>query len=484
MIVKRLKLQEGFITVDDVFGKFNLIFSKMNSVGKSTYLRILFYALGYAVPTMKGLDYSNIYTEITIIERNKEFILNRSLSTMSVTVVGEDTNLLFSLPQEHNAMLGYLFGNDKVKVLNNLLGIMYVDQEKGWTLLNRGTVIGKIKFSIEELLAGLANIDCDELISKKRILKEEETKYSAMININELSEEVYANNGDIFIADAEKEMTAALSLIELKIRDIKESIKNIDDSIRQEESFWKFIDSMCLSIKHEDQIIDVNRDNIIYSSESVEYLKARKNILSANMQDLVNEKAKLRNQLDDYYTKNTELTSFYGDTQETLINRQLSTFHFDKDTINKLLEKVQAELKRVNKELKRILKTNNSIIQMVYNYVKKYATILKIDDKINAKKDYIFTSDLKSFSGANLQKLVFAFKVAFLKVIEEVLGVKLIFVLDSPRGKELDEDNLKLIMSIVESDLKENQIFVASIYDDFSYTNKIEIRDRAIESRL
>ena len=44
---------------------------------------------------------------------------------------------------------------------------MYVDQDKGWTLLNRGTVIGKIKFSIEELLAGLNGIDIDDLIRKE-----------------------------------------------------------------------------------------------------------------------------------------------------------------------------------------------------------------------------------------------------------------------------------------------------------------------------
>ena len=48
---------------------------------------------------------------------------------------------------------------------------MYIDQDKGWTLLNRGTVIGKIKFSIEELLAGLNGIDIDELIEKKSSLE-------------------------------------------------------------------------------------------------------------------------------------------------------------------------------------------------------------------------------------------------------------------------------------------------------------------------
>lgn len=44
---------------------------------------------------------------------------------------------------------------------------MYVDQDKGWTLLNRGTVIGKIKFSIEELLAGLNGIDIDDFDRKE-----------------------------------------------------------------------------------------------------------------------------------------------------------------------------------------------------------------------------------------------------------------------------------------------------------------------------
>ena len=76
------------------------------------------------------------------------------------------------------------------------------------------------------------------------------------------------------------------------------------------------------------------------------------------------------------------------------------------------------------------------------------------------------------------------FKVAFLKVIEEVLNTKLIFVLDSPRGKELDSENLKLIMKIVEEDLAENQVIVASIYDDFKYSSKIELKDRAIEQRF
>lgn len=42
-------------------------------------------------------------------------------------------------------------------------------------------------------------------------------------------------------------------------------------------------------------------------------------------------------------------------------------------------------------------------------------------------------------SGVVWQKMVFVFKVAFLKVIEENMNTKLFMVLDSPKGKELDE---------------------------------------------
>ena len=55
--------------------------------------------------------------------------------------------------------------------------------------------------------------------------------------------------------------------------------------------------------------------------------------------------------------------------------------------------------------------------------------------------------------------------------------------MDSPRGKELDDENLSLIMDIVKNELLDNQVFIASIYDDFAYDKKIVLKKRAIEDR-
>ena len=62
------------------------------------------------------------------------------------------------------------------------------------------------------------------------------------------------------------------------------------------------------------------------------------------------------------------------------------------------------------------------------------------------------------------------------------MGTKLIMVLDSPKGKELDDENSSLIMKLVKSELSENQVFIASIYD-FECEKKIEIVNQAIEPR-
>lgn len=136
----------------------------------------------------------------------------------------------------------------------------------------------------------------------------------------------------------------------------------------------------------------------------------------------------------------------------------------------------------VKAEIKRTIKNQNSYISKIYKYVLEYATQLNVDDKMVAKEDFIFTSDLKSISGAVLQKMVFAFKMAFLKVIEESMDTKLFIVLDSPKGKELDDDNMKLIENLVSTELCDNQIFFASIYD-LEHEKLIEIKNRAIEGR-
>lgn len=481
MIIKELILKEGMETNIDLFSeKRNIIYSSTNTKGKSTYLRLMFYALGYPIPNMKGVNYNDISTEITFSEKDNEYIVNREGDLLYLNV--DDNTMTFTLPSEHLAFLSYIFGYENIKILKNLLGFMYVDQDKGWSLLNRGTVIGKIKFSIEELLSGLNDVDIDNLLEQKSKLQLDKDKYMAMLNIHELSEQVYERNGEVFISDVEKELTEKIAYCNLKIENAKQSLKELNSVILKEKQFYDYIDAMCLSVQKDDVIIPVNRETLVNSTANYEYLKARRSILVTDIEKLKRERSVFEVKLNDYVNKNMQITLFNDETKNVIIDKQLATLNIDQKIVEQLLDKSKEELKQVNSSIKSRIKNNNPYITKIYDYVFKYAKLLGVDDKMVYKEDFIFTSDLKSMSGAVLQKMVFAFKVAFLKVIEENMNTKLFMVLDSPKGKELDEDNTQLVENLIHEELQHNQIFIASIYD-FNCDKKIEIKERAIENR-
>ena len=93
MIIKSLTILEDMNMSKDCFSeRRTLVYSDTNSKGKSTYIRIFFYALGYQIPQMKNVRYDNISTEIVLVEKGKEYKIKRDSGIFSVTnVISEET---------------------------------------------------------------------------------------------------------------------------------------------------------------------------------------------------------------------------------------------------------------------------------------------------------------------------------------------------------------------------------------------------------
>lgn len=168
MFIKSIHLKEGFsertITFSDTV---NLIHSDKNSRGKTTLLRFILYALGYSIPNTRRIKFGNCEAELVLECDNlgQVKLYRDSDIAIEATINGEKKT--YVLPEQLNELHKLFFGTDNVDILSNILGAYYVDQEKGWTLLNRGIVIGSIHFNIEELIRGLSGLDCSELIKKK-----------------------------------------------------------------------------------------------------------------------------------------------------------------------------------------------------------------------------------------------------------------------------------------------------------------------------
>ena len=66
--------------------------------------------------------------------------------------------------------------------------------------------------------------------------------------------------------------------------------------------------------------------------------------------------------------------------------------------------------------------------------------------------------------------------------MEKHLNIKLPIILDSPSGKEIDQQNIDSMINILRRDFSDNQIIIASIYEyNLADVNKIEIVDRLIQ---
>lgn len=95
----------------------------------------------------------------------------------------------------------------------------------------------------------------------------------------------------------------------------------------------------------------------------------------------------------------------------------------------------------------------------------KYSRLLGIKIPLASSDNNLFTNDLKSYSGAEFHKLVFSYKLAYIKVIQKRFGILLPIIIDSPSGKEVDHANVGKMMHLLEEEFYDHQIIIASIFN-------------------
>ena len=134
MIIQSLTITEGKKTKTYKFSPHaNLVHSDDNTVGKTTLLRLMLYALGYQIPNTKNMKFEKCITQVVLTSNGKTFHIKRENEYLLVD--DETSTEYYILPTELNQFHAVVFGTDNNDVLNNLLGTFYMDQEKGWTTL-------------------------------------------------------------------------------------------------------------------------------------------------------------------------------------------------------------------------------------------------------------------------------------------------------------------------------------------------------------
>lgn len=481
MRLTTLIIKQGFFEKTFSFSnKTNIIYSKKNSCGKTTLIRLLLYALGFNIPNTKNFKFECLEINLILEHEMLGLIKLTREHREQITLTQNKKITTFSLPGEEKNIHQIIFNTSNTDIINNLLGTFYIDQEKGWTLLNRGTVIGSIHFNIEELIRGLGNKSNDKLLQKRDSINQEIKQYKQIIKISEYQKSIQDEANDN-ITDFDSALLNKLEMLKIEYRRLKREKEQIDQLLSDNKNFKNYIESMKLMIRINNEIIPLTSDKIEGYNDTIDSLKSKLRFI---FQDINQVQSKIKKLEKDIIPPDDQDTLFITQSWTQKFNSTLSKLHINQNLLEEHIRKLTVKKNRVDNEIKILTKENNAAAISLYKSIKTYVDLLNINSGEDISLEYMFTSNLKELSGALLQKLVFSFKMSYLKETEKLLGIKLPIIIDSPSAKELDLDNVRLMFSILKKDFPDNQIFIASIYKyDFNESNSniIELKGSILE---
>lgn len=393
--------------------------------------------------------------ELIVESKNIEYKLIRRQDYMSVMNAEEERN--YTLPIDLYDIQSLLFGTNNANILDSILGAFYVDQEKGWTMLNRGKAIGSIHFSIEQLVIGISGRDASALISKIKKINRELAKYKYMYSVSEYQEELNEFIGNVSYDSFDEIIEKELMMLKMQKYSLENNIKQIKMILRRNKQVFDLVDEMKLVVKMEDgREVLVTKDNLVGYQDNTDYLIAKRKILEGDLAEYDKKIFRLETQ------KREEGKLFDSETLIEQFDAKIKNINIDSVSVTKVITSLTSDKNKAKTELENLAKNNNDAITTLYNYIKKYGNEFGLEDDYFSN---IFTRDLKSLSGAILHKLVFAFKLAYIKVITDKIGVALPIILDSPSGREVEQDTIQLMLDVLQRDFSDHQIIIASIFD-------------------
>lgn len=465
MIIRSLECQFGILPNRKFcfYDHFTLIHSDLNSYGKTTLLRLVLYSLGYQIPSTKGMNFKETSTRLEIEKNNETYVIKRPVSPMGDIIILETKDGFerqYILPNQQEELHAQLFDIQNRDILNNILGVFYIDQEKGWTLLNRGVVIGSNKFSIEAFVRGLDARDCRSELDELRSIDDELLKYEKIQKIADYQGELSQAQGDLLAPSYDERANNHLFTLKAEKAVAVEELKTVKSLHKDNASAKELIESLKLVISYNNEYIPITTDKIVGLDDSIRFSTARFKLLEQKIWELDKEIAKIESPISeekDLIHDTSNLLKYY--------TNKLSSIRISSVEIAEAISYLKKEKKRINAEIRRITKEGNKFVYDIYQDILYYSRLLEIRIPLPSSDNNLFTNDLKSYSGAEFHKLVFSYKLAYIKVIRKRFGIFLPIIIDSPSGKEVDSANVGKMMLLLEQEFYDHQIVIASIFN-------------------
>ncbi len=436
----------------------NLIFSKENSKGKTTLLRLILYGLGYNIPATDGVKtFDNFQVIIEYENNNKKYILERNES--DIEIYFESEKQIFILPEQVEELHALMFNISDTTILNNLLAIFYIDQEKGWTLLNRGSIIGKNRFNVEDFIAALSDKDVQSIHNELDKIKNEIKKYKYLKSMAEYKKEIIVDETINYNKQNNIVLYEQKNFLFMKKNELLQDINEINDILKDNRKLIQYLEKLDIFVKvSEDKNIKVSKETILNYNENQIYYETRKKELEIKLAKIRKELKKVEDEID------SRNILFNYKTVLEEVDDMIQNVNVDENQIDKIIDQLTKKQKRLNKDLRAVIANNNMYLTSIFNNIQKYATELGIKEYIKDDYNFVLTNQLKGKSGKILTQMSFVFKLAYLLEIKKKYDIILPLIIDSPRTNELTDEASTAMLKIIERDFNDHQVIFASIY--------------------
>jgi hypothetical protein len=463
LIIDKLTIRDGMSTKTFVFSNgFNLITSNgANQVGKTTLIRALLFTMGENVPGTQSFDFQSTKKEfyLDLHSDSAQVKLLRTANTLRLRDGDNRDVVSYVLPLELYEAKSKIWGISNRLVSDNLLGACYIDQDKGWTLLNRGKAIANISFNIEDFVSGLAGLDLANERAEIKKIEQETKRYKFALGAAGYQRDVLENETQpIPSEDSNRDFSRQQQLL-MHASYLKKRINAMKAVQKDNKRFAEYIEHLKLRIKDGSREIPVNRENLVGFEDQEKYLEAQVSVLKSNLKETERQIDAIQIAL------NNDGRLFSPGSDLDVIDRRIAGLKIDSGT----LEKGEKELAKQKKAVKKSIASQVAICEpyrFIADTIGDFTERLGIYEAYSKDTHGPLTNNLKDKSGSYYQGLVFAFRLAYAKAIEKYCHLRLPLIIDSPRSGELNRENFAKYMHLLKDQFEGWQIIVASIEPD------------------
>ena len=448
----------------------NLIFSSVNSCGKTTLFRFILHGMGFTIPSLKGLNMDECFVKMGVHRDDGTDIEIRRYGK-DLTIIQDGSPSSFRLPRQLEDAVSVIFGTGASDICPFILGSMYIDQDKGWSLLNHGKVIGKNRFFIDHFLTTLCSDEVSKIQFKKDSLKSESKRYKELLNLfdrQKTLDNISRNDVDTTVVES---LQGDINKLNVQLAQLNKEYSRVEGSKKNNKEFKNYIDRLRL-------YINVGGEHPIrLTSDMIEPIDDITNLLEARSSSLKKKIKELRNQL---LIKEAKLDEYIEKQGMDAIVESFSVTPLSK--INLDVSNVQSSIKLMDKAIKQCDSEIDSAINIsrptvrLNEIIMRNAAFLGVDSYLIGVDNVCRIRELKVYSGTDYKKTVLAFRLAYCSLIREEFGIMLPLILDSPRN-EVDDQNMSMMMGLIREHYSDHQILIASIFDTgLGFDKKIELK--------